>query len=301
MTFEAYINPDFTLSDKLFYFTICLAGILFSIIIIYIYVRIKAARLSKYERAVYIYEATGNLTEKFFEMLISATSIMSFACAYIIVNHVYQLASVSGRYQNFTKLWESGKDFLLLLMICLSCLLNTLLDKCIIRLKLISREDIASLRLLAMFYVIVILLYLNNIGDESEYSPVMLYYLGLMIGRFVYFDASFKDFVNAIVNAFKNIGLMLLGLLPVAIISSIGFDLNFLLERNYFIVGVFYTQLFLLLSVFLIHTTKLIRLIARKPKNYDKLYECNEYDEEEYDEDVYETNLEYIDFDEYEE
>jgi hypothetical protein len=69
------------------------------------------------------------------------------------------------------------------------------LDGFIIRLKVLTSEEKATMRMLAMFYVILILMYLNNIGDESEYGPVMMYYFGLMIGRFVYFDASFKDFV----------------------------------------------------------------------------------------------------------
>ena len=121
-----------------------------------------------------------------------------------------------------------------------------------------------------MFYVILILVYLNRIGDESEYNPVMMYYLGLMIGRFVYFDASFLDFFNAIKNAMKNSLLLLMGLILTGALCIFGFEAGFLLERNYYIVGVFYTNLFMLAAVFILHHSHLLNLFVRKPKEKKK-------------------------------
>ena len=154
-------------------------------------------------------------------------------------------------------------DFILLLLICLSCVINTILDKFIIPLKEIDKDEKASIRLLAMFYVIIILVWLNHIGDESEYSPVMMYYLGLMVGRFIYFDASFVDFWNAIKGAFKNILILILAITALGILCYLGFSLNFLLERNYYIVGVLYTDIFLLASVFIIHHSRILKRIFK--------------------------------------
>jgi ATP-binding cassette subfamily F protein uup len=86
--------------------------------------------------------------------------------------------------------------------------------------------------MLGMFYVIIILIYLNVIGDESEYSPVMMYYLGLMIGRFVYFDASFSDFIDALKNLFGNLLLLILGLALTGGLSYFGFE--DMTQYNYF-------------------------------------------------------------------
>ncbi|MBR3735571.1 MAG: hypothetical protein IKN07_06795, partial [Lachnospiraceae bacterium] len=167
-------------------------------------------------------------------------------------------------------------DFVLLLLICLSCVINSLLDKIFIPLKRISREEKACIRMLAMFYVIIILAGLNSVGDESEYNPVMIYYLGLMIGRFVYFDASFIDFIHALVDMFKNIYLLIMGLLLTGLLTHFGFEAGYLLERNYYIVGIFYTHLFLLVVIFLLNNTGILKLIFREPATEEDAEEDNE-------------------------
>ena len=190
-------------------------------------------------------------------------------------NHLYSLIeadpySVSGALSFFYKVWGEGKDFVLLFLICMSCLLNTFLDRVIIPLKTITKAERASIRLLAMFYVILILVVLNIIGDESEYGPVMMYYLGLMVGRFVYFDASFVDFLAAMKNAIMNLPMLAMGMALMAGLSVFGFRVGYLIERNYFIVGVFYTHLFLLLAIFLIHLIRFWPLILGKPKGHKR-------------------------------
>ena len=199
---------------------------------------------------------------------------MSFACAYVIINHVYSLAHTAGYsyeyFKDFINLMDNWKDFVLLILICTSCVLNTILDKLIIPLKKIAREDKATVRMLAMFYVIIILLCLNVIGDESEYSPVMMYYLGLMVGRFVYFDASFLDFLGALKNMFFKLPLLVLGMALSGLLCFFGFQAGYLLERNYFIVGIFYTHLFLLLAVFIIKWSHVMELVVKAPKPEEK-------------------------------
>ena len=297
MTFEAYVNTDFTIGQKILFFVISFLGLAIVFTAICVFSKIKSKSVQKSDRKNYFYETAHNLTQRFMEMIISATSVMTFACAYIILNHIYSLACSMGgaKYKGFISFWENGKDFILLLLICISCLLNTLFDRIIIRLKAVTREEIASLRLLSMFYVILILLFLNRIGDESEYSPVMLYYLGLMIGRFVYFDASFTDFVGAMKNAFKNILLLVLGLVLVGGLSFYGFNAGYLLERNYYIVGVYYTQLFILLGVFVVHNARLIYLFVKKPKNYDEQWEYETGDEYSEDEELLDDSPVYED------
>ena len=203
-------------------------------------------------------------------------------------------------------MWENWKDFILLLLICLSCVINSLLDRLIIPLKLIDNGEKASVRMLSMFYVIIILVYLNMIGDESEYSPVMMYYLGLMIGRFVYFDASFADFIDAVRNLFGNLLLLVLGLILTSALAFYGFNAGYLLERNYFIVGVFYTQLFMLAAVFILHHSHVIYLFVKKdgraekePEPYEEDYEEEgdyDYDPSDYD---YDPEDEFLDYEEY--
>ena len=279
MTLKAYINPDFTLGEKFIFFIIALVGILLCTFGARLVTRLVAGGRSSDKNELLI-KADSNV-ELFYEMIISGTSVMSFAVSYVVCNHIYSLIQTSGEsgagWMLFYNIWSDGKDFALLLLICLSCVLNTILDKIVIPLKVINRDKKATVRMLSMFYVIIILVYLNIIGDESEYSPVMMYYLGLMIGRFVYFDASFKDFVTALKNMFVNLHLLIMGLILTGVLCYIGFSAGYLLERNYYIVGIFYTHLFMLIAVFVLHHGYTILKMFRKPVQQNTRYQEADY------------------------
>nr|WP_297770646.1 hypothetical protein [uncultured Butyrivibrio sp.] len=265
MSISAYLNPDFTLGKKLIFLLITFIGVGISIGIIYLSASLVLnKKLHGRSREIAMDLAFVDKVQRFFEMLIAGVSVLSFSCSYVIINHIYTLAQ-SGAAGKLTStermlfdMWSEGKDFLLLLLILMSCVINTLLDTFIIPLKKITREEKATIRMLAMFYVIVILMYLNTIGDESQYSPVMMYYFGLMIGRFVYFDASFKDFLVALKNMFFNLPYMALTLILIGLLNLFGFNMGYLLERNYYIVGIFYTHLFLMVCIFVVHVVWMI-------------------------------------------
>ena len=276
MTIEAYINPDFGWGQKLIFLLAALAGTIICVLFIIGGVKISTSsmKLKKRERKYEFYTRSFNRVQRFYEMIIAGTSVMSFSCAYVIIHHIYTLIATGERTTDsvfllsLVSVWDTGRDFILLLLICLSCVLNSILDKLIIPLKKTAKEEKACVRMLAMFYVIFILMYLNYIGDESEYNPVMIYYLGLMVGRFIYFDASFKDFLHAMKNLWQNIYLLILGLTLTGILCYFGFSQGYLLERNYYIVGAFYTHLFMLAAVFILHHSRVLHLFIRKPKGY---------------------------------
>ena len=270
MSIDAYTNPEFTIVKKIIFLLAAFAGVIICDVIIYGGMVIAGdgkGWISKDKRGKHFHK----MIQQFYEMIISATSVMSFACAYVVLNHIYSLVQSAGinggEFGGFAKIWGEWKDFVLLLLICLSCVFNSVLDKLIIPLDRLKKEDKASIRMLGMFYVILILIFLNIIGDESEYSPVMMYYLGLMVGRFVYFDASFKDFLEAIKNVFLRLPLLIIGLSLSGILCFFGFKAGFLLERNYYIVGAFYTHLFLLVAVFIFRHSHILELIVKESKS----------------------------------
>lgn len=273
MTIDAYMNPEFTWIKKIIFLLAAIVGIVICLFFIYAGTLFITPARRRKEDGNYITKKYNKLVQLFCEMVISATSVMSFACAYVICNHIYALVISAGiqtgGYGIFAGIWGNWKDFALLVLICLSCVLNTILDKYIIPLKHLSRSEKATIRMLAMFYAIVILIYLNIIGDESEYSPVMMYYLGLMVGRFVYFDASFRDFIENIKNVFLKLPLLVMGLVVSGSLCYLGFKVGFLLERNYYIVGVFYTHLFLLFAIFIFNISHAVKMMI-KPTNNNK-------------------------------
>ncbi len=265
MNIQAYMNPDFTWPKKLLFFAVALMGVLICTFLFFGWSRIrkKVKRDDKEPQEVFT-----SLLYRFYELVIAGTSGISFACAYVVMNHVYSLyqgTTDTGAMGVFLAIWGEWKDFALLFLICMSCVLNTFLDKLIIPLKGITRDQIAVIRMLGMFYAIIVIMYLNVIGDSNEYGPIMIYYLGLMVGRFVYFDATFKDFLKAMKNMFFCAPLLILALALSGLTSFFGFSTGFLLERNYYIVGVFYAHLYLLAAVFAVfHVRRLILWIKSK-------------------------------------
>ncbi|MBQ3786330.1 MAG: hypothetical protein II799_03560 [Lachnospiraceae bacterium] len=252
MTVEAYTNPDFTWLQKGLFLLLAFAGVILVDLLIK-GVAGLALRDEEYEEEKALRKEA--FLQLFYEMMICATSGIAFASSYIICNHLYLLVSESGAsgFETFMQIWGDWKDFALLILICLSCVINTILDRLLIPLKLITNTERGMVRMLGMFYVIILLVFLNIMGDKNEYNPVMLYYLGLMVGRFVYFDASFSDFLKAMANVIKNLPLLLLGLLLSSGLAWFGFSMGYLLESNYYIVGVLYTHLFILTAIFIIH------------------------------------------------
>ena len=265
MSVEAYLNPDFTLAGKMIFLLVTAVGIGISLGLIYLVSLMVLDRdIPERNRKQAAFGAFEDKAQRFFEMIIAGTSVMSFSCAYVVINHINTLVQngiagdLTEAEQRLIDIWVDGKDFVLLLLICLSCVINTVLDSLIIPLKKLSKTEKATMRMLAMFFVIIVLMFLNYIGDESQYSPVMMYYFGLMIGRFVYFDASFKDFLAALKNMFFNLPYMALNLLLTGLLCLFGFSVGYLLERNYYIMGIFYTHLFMLVCIFVIHLVWMI-------------------------------------------
>ena len=320
MTIEAYTNPDFGWKEKLIFFLLAFAGVAICAVLIIAFTRISLSGKSKYKRDRLTFKRSQDRVQRLYEMIMAGTSVMSFSCAYVIINHVYGLlqggaGSPGPVLKVLMDAWTNGRDFVLLLLICLSCVLNSILDKVFIRIKAVPKSEKATIRMLGMFYVIIILVILNHVGDESEYNPVMMYYLGLMVGRFVYFDASFGDFVDAVKAMLKDVHLLIMGLLLTGLLCWFGLDAGYLLERNYYIVGVFYTNLFMLAASFVLHHSHLLYLFVHRPRGdagtddadgdddeaegdadgYEDRYsdETDYYEDEEddeYDEDVYDEN-----------
>ena len=292
MTIDKYINPDFTRAQQLVFLGFAFAGLLIISLIIMFGTRMSVCLVHSSERHDEFKRRTVDNMQLFFEMMISSTSVILFACAYIICNHIFELLTPlykTGKMDGmpvgikwFYFQWDVNKDFLLLFLISLSCLINTILDRVIIPLRRITKEDKASIRMLGMFYAIILTCF-TKFGDASvtkeQYSPVMMYYFGLMIGRFVYFDASFIDFIYAILGAIKHGLLLVFALLLSGILSVIGFKLGYLIKENYYIVGLLYTDIFILVAIFIMHHLRGLLLFIRNEED-EEYEEYDDYDDE---------------------
>ncbi len=198
-----------------------------------------------YEKKLYVYHRFQNLTQKFYEIVFSGNCILFFMTVYYLIERFYNV-------QPYKSLFTKYSSFLLLLLIILSCILNTFLDKCLIRLNYLEDEERSSIRILGMLYMLIIFAYIKYIYKNDNYDMYIVYFLGLIIGRFVYFDASFKDFAVNIGRAAANIPVMLLALACTGIMSYYGFGNGFLIKHIGVVTNVFIIHIFLCAAIFIV-------------------------------------------------
>ena len=292
MTLNEYLDHYLVPKEMLFFLGLAFACTFFSVLIIVIAARLTSGRIRTANDRVALYDRCRNLAQRYYEMIFSSSSILSFLSAFYLIDRFI----TAGPFKDF---WDAHSDMLLLLMIITSCVINTALDRIIVPLKRVTPEQKGSVRLIAMLYIILIFLYIKYIYENNNYDGFIIYFLGLMVGRFVYFDASFKDFLRSIKEASHNLPLLVLGLTNTGIMCLYGFGTKYLLRSNGVLVSTFFAHVYLIAAIFIIYHTRLIHLFVRKPKTKpltqqyrkepDNRYHVEDEDEY-YDDDYYDSD-----------
>ncbi len=277
MSAQEYAAHYFAVHDILRFLAVALIGALTCMFFILLTARVGARGRSRTEKNRDFYDRAMNISQRFDEMIFSATSILSFLAVYYLIDR-FALDP------DFRLFWDKWCDFILLGMIIASCIINNYLDVMLIPLKKISREEKGSVRLIGMFYIMVIFLYIKFVYENDNYDGFIMYFLGLIIGRFAYFDVSFRESVETIKNGAKNIPFLILGLIYTAFMCIYGFSTDYLLVSNGVLVSTFIAHLFMVIAIFVVHHSHLINLFARKPKKQVTEYEVYEPDDEAYPE-----------------
>lgn len=271
MSFKEYWDHYTEPKEMLMYFLLALAFSVICVFYILMIVSIEARFVPRSDRKQFYYEKAHNTIQRFYEMVFSGASILSFLAIYYLINRFLQPCA-------FKTFWDKYKDLLLLVMICLSCVFNNFLDYMLVPLKKISRKEKSSVRLTGMLYVILIFVYIKFIYENNNYDGFIMYFLGLMIGRFIYFDASFSDFVSTVGDALKNFPLLILGLLYTGFMAFTGFNSDYLLVSNGVLVSTFIAHIFMIVAIFVVHHSHFMSIFARKPKP-GRVYEFEDYED----------------------
>lgn len=250
MSYSEYVAHYFQLPQCIIF--ALLTGVLLGIVYLIFYLYAKGTK----KNDDYFEQEFFSLSERYYELIFSGGSIIGFMAVYFLIN----LFLKSGP---FKEIWDSYKDYLLLIFMIISILLNSFCDHVLVRLKHLDRDAMASIRLTGMAYMILILCYLKFIYESANYDTLIAYFLTLMIGRFVYFDASFKDFLNCIKNAAANIPIMIMALINLAILCAYGYSTGYLLKHNGVITNIFFVHLYVIVMIFILHFIP-VRLVAKK-------------------------------------
>ena len=187
-----------------------------------------------------------SLVERFYELIFSSTFILLFAGVYFTIDYF----GVGGAAREF---WDKYNGIILLVFILTSVILTSVLDNRIIPLNIMKPGERESMRLIGMLYMLIIFAYIKFIYEDDNYDAVIMYFLTLVIGRFVYFDASLLSFRTAVTEAAENLPLLILALLCTGVLALCGFRSGYLLTANGVVMNLFFAQLFLLVVIFLLH------------------------------------------------
>ena len=206
--------------------------------------------------------STCRIIESFYELVFSSTSILFFLAAYYLIDRFLKDPT-------YRVPWDKYSDVILMAFIFMSIFLNLFFDKVLVRLKWITSDDKASIRLVSTIYMVLIFLYIRFIYDDLNYNELIVYFLGLVIGRFVYFDFTWIDFSKTMKGIWHNMPLLLLMLIYSGIMCFVGFKSKFLLTSNGVIVSILIAHIFMDISILIAHI--ILRPMTEKPPRTQKI------------------------------
>ena len=193
--------------------------------------------------------------ESFFEMAFASTSVLLLLALYYIIND-----RISGP---VASLWRSYKDWMLIGFLLLSMIVNRIFDRVLVHLRNLDSKQRGSMRLISSLYVVLILMYIRFIYDDLNYENLIIYFVTLIIGRFVYFDVTWEGFRGDISGIARNFPFLMLMVAYSGFVIWYGFHSGFLLKANGVIVSTLIAHLFMDVAIFLIDKTRILRLLCR--------------------------------------
>lgn len=129
---------------------------------------------------------------------------------------------------------EKYLGIIMLVLIIIAILLNDFLDE---KLKqdMIKEEDKGNIRLISSCSIIMLFSFLKIYFKTAEYDEFLLCYIGLVLGRFIYFDSTLKEFIRCVKNLKSYFIPLIIAFLLTGIISGIGLHLDVITTNNLFI------------------------------------------------------------------
>ena len=194
--------------------------------------------------------------ESFYELVFASTSILLLLSLYYIIGDRINVDSINA-------MWNDYKDWLLLLFLMLSMLLNRILDRILVPMRHIDAKQRASMRLVSSIYVVFILLYIRFIYESYNYESLIIYFVMLVVGRLFYFDVTWEGFKSDITGIVKNFPFVILMGAYTAGVTWYGFHSGFLLKANGVLVSTLIAHLFMDVCIVLFDKSRLWKLFLR--------------------------------------
>ena len=195
-----------------------------------------------------------SLIESFYEMVFSSTSVLLFLSLYYIIDERIPQAAFY---------WQKYQNIILLLFLVFSVFMTNWFDILFVPLTAIPTRQKASVRLISAFYIILILLYIKFIYNDSNYDSLIFYFVMLAIGRFVYFDSTLDYIKESLKSVVKYLPLLILMGAYSGFICWYGFSSDFLLKSNGVIVSTLLAHLFMDVAIFVLDKIRVVQFIGK--------------------------------------
>lgn len=158
------------------------------------------------------------MIQAFFEVLISNACIILTIYIYYLVTSVLAFL-------------EPYSNYLLLLLIVISVIINNKIDEKIGQ-DMLTAEDKANIRLMSSLSIVLIFACIKIIFDSSDFDELILCYIGLVLGRFVYFDSTWAQFKASIFSLVRHIVPFVVAMFFTYIVSFFGFSYGIITPTN---------------------------------------------------------------------
>lgn len=194
--------------------------------------------------------------ESFYEMVFSSTSVLLFLSVYYLLDAYYV--------DRVTEFWNKYQDVVLLVMICLSVFVTAWLDTIFVKLSHLDADQKAGVRLVSSLYIVLILLYIRFIYQDTNYNSLILYFVTLAVGRFIFFDFTVEEFQKMAGSVGRNFPLLLLMCAYSGFICWYGFRVDFLLTSNGVILSTLIAHIFMCIAIFVLSKTHILHFVVKK-------------------------------------
>lgn len=204
-------------------------------------------------------EHYNRLMEEYYESMFSSSLILFFIGIYFLIS--YRYFEIPASYYEF---WQKYEDYILLVFILVSIILNNMIDHLFVPLTKLNQETRGIIRMASMIYMLIIFLFIKFIYQDNNYDTIIGYFITLVIGRFIYFDASIREILHSAKKMKEVWPAVCSVLISSALLALVGFGTGYLLKSNGVVLSLFIAHFFCILEIFGLSKTQLFENVAKK-------------------------------------
>lgn len=266
MTFNDYLEHYLKFPDCVLFLLVSLGLVILAHFVIAIAAKVTSGDRTEVSKKEAYTEEFNRHAQRYYELTFACSSLLLFVGFYFLIDMNYFDFS-----SEMWELWQKYQDFLLLGFLIISILFVSILDHVFVPVKALEGSERATLRMMSMIFMMVVFAVIKFGDENNNYDTIVMYFITMIVGRFVYVDATLKDFGHSMKELFKALPLLLLVLSVAAGLAFYGFKTGYLLRKNGVVLSMFIAHFFVIIEIFVLGRSKLCLIISRKIFGRSKL------------------------------